>query len=291
MPPDMRTLTPGLRFFSSSSTRRPSSAARMAATSPAAPAPTTTTSHIASGIWGFYTGGRTPRRAPRICVDCGGGTFAVLDRVETPLMRPLKVLFLSAEVAPFAKAGGLADVCGSLPKARLTALGHDVRVAMPAYAAVEAAARDRNARRPAEPHHPARADGVRRRPGRRPRSDAARRRRAGLFHRRTSPVRRPAVLLRLPRRPVPLRLLRPGGARFRGRGPGLAAGRGPRPRLARGAGRHVAGHVRPGRRPLRGSADRLHHPQPRAPGLFPLASLRLPWRPVAPPRSRSRMAR
>jgi starch synthase len=53
-------------------------------------------------------------------------------------VHPLKVLVLSAEVAPFAKAGGLADVCGSLPKA-LTALGHDVRVVMPAYAPIEAA--------------------------------------------------------------------------------------------------------------------------------------------------------
>jgi starch synthase len=53
-------------------------------------------------------------------------------------VQPLKILFLSAEVAPFAKAGGLADVCGSLPKA-LAALGHEVRVVMPAYASIEAA--------------------------------------------------------------------------------------------------------------------------------------------------------
>jgi starch synthase len=57
------------------------------------------------------------------------------------LARPLKILLLSAEVAPFAKAGGLADVCGSLPKA-IAALGHDVRVVMPAYQPVEAALRN-----------------------------------------------------------------------------------------------------------------------------------------------------
>jgi starch synthase len=44
----------------------------------------------------------------------------------------LNILLLSAEAAPFAKTGGVADVAGSLPKA-LTALGHDVRVAMPRY--------------------------------------------------------------------------------------------------------------------------------------------------------------
>jgi starch synthase len=48
----------------------------------------------------------------------------------------LKILFISAEVAPYAKTGGLGDVAGSLPKA-LRRLGHDVRVVLPAYRSIE----------------------------------------------------------------------------------------------------------------------------------------------------------
>ncbi|MBI2886943.1 MAG: glycogen synthase [Chloroflexi bacterium] len=44
--------------------------------------------------------------------------------------RPLRVLYVSAEMSPFSKVGGLADVAASLPKA-LAALGHDVRVITP----------------------------------------------------------------------------------------------------------------------------------------------------------------
>ncbi|HOJ09965.1 MAG TPA: glycogen synthase GlgA [Clostridiales bacterium] len=48
----------------------------------------------------------------------------------------LKILYVSAEVSPFAKTGGLADVAGSLPKA-LAAGGNDVRVVMPGYKAIK----------------------------------------------------------------------------------------------------------------------------------------------------------
>ncbi len=48
----------------------------------------------------------------------------------------MNVLFVSAEVDPFAKVGGLADVVGSLPKA-LRGMGVDARVLMPYYAFID----------------------------------------------------------------------------------------------------------------------------------------------------------
>jgi starch synthase len=46
--------------------------------------------------------------------------------------RPLNVLFLSSEVDPFAKTGGLADVSSALPHA-IKELGHEIRILMPRY--------------------------------------------------------------------------------------------------------------------------------------------------------------
>src|SRR6266849_2609781 len=50
--------------------------------------------------------------------------------------RPLRVLILAAEIVPFVKVGGLADVVGALPKS-LQMLGHDVRLAMPRYGQID----------------------------------------------------------------------------------------------------------------------------------------------------------
>lgn len=47
----------------------------------------------------------------------------------------MRILIASSEVVPYAKSGGLADVCGALPRA-LHARGHDVRVIMPRYRCV-----------------------------------------------------------------------------------------------------------------------------------------------------------
>lgn len=49
--------------------------------------------------------------------------------------RPLKILFVASEAAPFAKVGGLASVMSSLPIA-LKGLGHDARVMLPRYGTI-----------------------------------------------------------------------------------------------------------------------------------------------------------
>ena len=48
---------------------------------------------------------------------------------------PLRICFASAEMTPFAKAGGLADVSGALLK-YLHADGHDIRLFMPGYSSI-----------------------------------------------------------------------------------------------------------------------------------------------------------
>jgi starch synthase len=50
-------------------------------------------------------------------------------------MSHFKVCYISSEVIPFAKSGGLADVAGALPIA-LKDMGHDVRLMMPNYKSI-----------------------------------------------------------------------------------------------------------------------------------------------------------
>jgi starch synthase len=51
------------------------------------------------------------------------------------MQRKLKILYVSAEIAPFARRGSLADVAGSLPKV-LKDIGHDIRLFIPKYSTI-----------------------------------------------------------------------------------------------------------------------------------------------------------
>jgi starch synthase len=52
--------------------------------------------------------------------------------------QPLKILYVTSELAPLVSTGGLAEVAAALPRA-LRARGHDVRVALPCYRQIPAA--------------------------------------------------------------------------------------------------------------------------------------------------------
>jgi len=50
--------------------------------------------------------------------------------------KKLKILFVTSEIVPFVKTGGLADVSSALPQ-MLSELGHEVRIVIPKYGAVD----------------------------------------------------------------------------------------------------------------------------------------------------------
>ncbi len=52
------------------------------------------------------------------------------------MTRALKILFVTTDLSPFCKAGGLGDVSKSLPKA-LSKMGHDVRIIMPLHGVID----------------------------------------------------------------------------------------------------------------------------------------------------------
>ncbi len=52
------------------------------------------------------------------------------------MTKPLKILFITTELEPFCKAGGLGDVSQSLPKALLE-MGHDVKIIMPLHGVID----------------------------------------------------------------------------------------------------------------------------------------------------------
>lgn len=53
-----------------------------------------------------------------------------------PSSKKLKILFVTSEVVPFIKTGGLADVSSALPQ-KLQELGHQVRIVVPKYGAID----------------------------------------------------------------------------------------------------------------------------------------------------------
>jgi starch synthase len=55
--------------------------------------------------------------------------------ITETMSRPLNVLFVTSEVEPFVKTGGLADVSSALPQT-IRELGHEIRIVVPRYGAI-----------------------------------------------------------------------------------------------------------------------------------------------------------
>ncbi len=53
-----------------------------------------------------------------------------------PPSKKLKILFVTSEVVPFVKTGGLADVSSALPQ-KLLEMGHQIRIVVPKYGAID----------------------------------------------------------------------------------------------------------------------------------------------------------
>ena len=65
----------------------------------------------------------------------GRGVKSIDEELQQFNKQEMDVLFVSAEVAPFSKAGGLADVAGALPN-EISNLGKKVAVITPYYSSV-----------------------------------------------------------------------------------------------------------------------------------------------------------
>lgn len=74
---------------------------------------------------------RVPAAVERLLT--GAARVPVVEVVKAP---GLRVLFVAAECAPYAKTGGLGDVVAGLSK-QLRRMGHDVRVLLPLYRSVD----------------------------------------------------------------------------------------------------------------------------------------------------------
>src|ERR1022692_2963271 len=96
--------------------------------------------------WPATSGGTRKTVTTDPCATPGGGSCGLREaELRTRVIwsaahgiggPPMEITFVTTELAPFVKIGGLADVSAALPKA-LRALGHAITIVMPRYPALE----------------------------------------------------------------------------------------------------------------------------------------------------------